>query len=217
VSRDDGSGRLGFAAPPPPRGRVVLLLVGLVALVRGRPHRRTGEAAGPAPEAPTRRQPAERPLTVSGVEEPPRWRSRYAFYGVGAAMIAWGLRGLFTTPSTKPLNWAMFFVGGVVAHDLVYAPIFAVVVFLVVRRIPAPYRPYVQAGVVITGLLTLVALPMVLSLGGVPDDPSALPLPYARNLMISLGTIWAAVVLTAVMDRRWRAAGRHRQARTVIE
>lgn len=208
--------RLGSSATAPPRGRLVLLAVGLLALGRelGRPSR-------PAPEPPVEVSPrhaaADRPHTVSGTEEPARWRSRYAFYAVGVAMMAWGLRGLLTTASTKPLNWGKFFLGGVIAHDLLFAPVFALVAVLAVGHIPAAYRSYVQAGVLITGLLTLVSLPMVLHPGGRPDDPSTLPLPYGRNLAITLACIWAAVLVTAVVDRRRRSGARGAQPRTVIE
>ncbi len=122
-------------------------------------------------------------------------------------MMAWGLRGLLTTASTKPPNWGRFFVGGVIAHDLVFAPVFALVAVLAVGHIPAAYRSYVQAGILISGLLTLVSLPMVLHPGGRPDDPSTLPLPYGRNLAIALACIWAAVLITAVVDRRRRSGG----------
>jgi len=155
----------------------------------------------------------ERPHTLSGVEEPRRWRSRWVFYAVGAGMIVWGGRGLFTTASTKPANWAKFFIGGAVAHDLLFSPIFAGAVFLAIRRIPAPIRAYVQAGVLITGLVTLVALPMVLSPGGVPDNSSVLPLPYARNLLLVVAVIWLAVLGTAVVDSTRRSG----QPRAVIE
>lgn len=199
--------RLGLEAALQPRGRAVLLAVGLLAIGRERRRRRAPAPAPPAAPSPRPAEP-DRPHTVSGVQEPPRWRSRYAFYAVGAGMMAWGLRGLLTTASTKPPNWGRFFVGGVIVHDLVFAPVFALVAVLLVGHIPAAYRSYVQAGVVITALLTLVSLPMVLHPGGRPDDPSTLPLPYGRNLAIALACIWAAVLVTAVVDRRRRSDGK---------
>ncbi len=188
---------------PAGRGRGVLLVLGLLAARQGRRDVPTGQ-----PGAGSRGEPTwpDRPHTVSGIEEPPRWQSRWAFYAVGAAMMGWGLYGLLTTASTKPLNWASYFVGGVVAHDLVFLPLLALVVVLALHRVPAPYRSYVQAGVLISGLLTLVTLPMMISPGR-PDDPSTLPLPYARNLLVALVVVWAAVLVTAVVDRR-RSRGR---------
>lgn len=203
--------------PSQTRGRLVLFGLGLLTVVRelgGRPGRRSsrvGDRAAAVAAGPSGLP--ERPQTLSGVEEPRRWRSRWAFYAVGAGMIAWGARGLFTTASTKPANWAKFFIGGVVAHDLLFSPILAGAVFLAIRRIPAAHRAYVQAGVLITGLVTLVALPMVLS-PGVPDDPSALPLPYGGNLLLVVAVIWLAVLGTAVVDSARRRSG---QPRAVIE
>lgn len=199
---------------PAGRGRGVLLVLGLLAARQGRRDVPTAQPSAGPPGEPTR---PDRPHTVSGIEEPPRWRSRWAFYAVGAAMMGWGLYGLLTTASTKPLNWASFFVGGVVAHDLVFLPLLALVVVLALHRVPARYRSYVQAGVLISGLLTLVTLPMVLSPGR-PDDPSTLPLPYARNLFVAVAVVWVAVLVTAAVGRRNRLGNRARgQPRAVIE
>lgn len=193
-------------ARPDGRGRGVLLVLGLLAARRGR---RAGETSAPAQEIGATQPTADRPHTVSGIEEPPRWRSRWAFYAVGGAMMGWGLYGLLSTASTRPMNWASFFVGGVVAHDLVFAPLLALVAVLALHHIPAPYRSYVQAGVLVTGLLMLVTLPMLVSPGR-PDDPSTLPLPYGRNLLLVLAAVWMAVALTAVVGcRRGRSSVSH--------
>lgn len=186
------------------RGRGVLLVLGLLAARGGR---RAAGASRPEQEAVAAPPAADRPYTVSGIDEPARWRSRWAFYAVGIAMMGWGLYGLLTTASTKPLNWANFFVGGVIAHDLVFAPLLALVAVLALQHIPAPYRSYVQAGVLISGLLVLVTLPMLISPGR-PDDPSTLPLPYGRNLLLVVVVVWAAVAATALVGRRRdRASG----------
>lgn len=215
--RMDAADRLGVEEEVRPRGRLVLLALALLAVGRSRRHRSAPPVHPHRPTAPSPvRLPVERPHTVSGIEEPTRWRSRYALYAVGVAMMAWGLRGLLTTASTKPPNWARFFLGGVIAHDLVFAPIFALVALLAVGQIPAAYRSYVQAGVVITGLVTVVTLPMLVTPGR-PDDPSTLPLPYGRNLAIALACIWAAVLVTAVVDRRRRSGRAAAYPRTVIE
>lgn len=193
------------------RGRLVLIAIGVLAMAGGRrrrrgqdPERRTTETGGARGR---NLATPDRPYTVSGIDEPPRWRSRWAFYAVGAAMMAWGLYGLLTTASTKPLNWATFFIGGAVAHDLVFVPLIALVVVLGLHLVPAAYRSYAQAGVLGSGLLILVALPMLVSPGR-PDDPSTLPLPYGRNLLLLLALAWLAVLATAAAGlRRRRSSG----------
>ena len=72
-------------------------------------------------------------------------------------------------------------------------------------------RPYVQAGLILTGVVTLVALPFALGKGRTADLPSALPLNYGRGLTITVGVIWLAVGLVAIVRER----PRHRRRRMV--
>lgn len=201
---------------PRPRGRGVLLGLALLAAGRGLARRpaRAPSTTDHAGRAGTVTPTVERPLTLSGTEEPPPWRGRWALYGIGALMIGWGLRGLLRTPSTRPPNWAKFFLGGVIIHDLIFLPLIAVLVAVGLRWLPARYRSYAQAGLLMSGSLTLVALPVVLRYGRRPDDPSTLPLPYGRNLLIVLAVLWGGVVVTAVVNNRRRRDG---QPRGVIE
>ncbi len=144
--------------------------------------------------------------TLSGRDEPRPWRGRFLLYGVGAAAILWGLRGIVVDAAvTQPVNWAVFFVLGVLGHDVLLAPIVFVVALVGVRRLPARYRSLVQAGVVVSGLVTLVALPVVLGFGRRPDVPSQLPLPYLRNLLLILALVWAAVAVLVVRRRIQRS------------
>jgi hypothetical protein len=57
---------------------------------------------------------------------------------------------------------------------------------------------------VVTGLLTAVALPVVLGFGRRPDNPSQLPLDYGRNLVLVLVLVWVAVAVLAFARNRRR-------------
>lgn len=201
----------GEGQPARPRGRGVLYAVSLFTIARELRRGRSGRAPSPAPAAAddaagTHTSALERPRTLSG-EEPPKWRGRWLLYLVGALTMAWGARGLVTAASdTEPLNWATFFVGGVVLHDLIFVPLVAAVVAVALHHIPAPFRRYAQGAVLVSGLVTLVALPAVLRLGERPDDPSTLPLPYGRNLLIVLAAVWAGSIVAALIGRRRRPA-----------
>lgn len=142
--------------------------------------------------------------TLSGREEPPRWRGRWPLYLLGVGIAGWGLVGLLSNASrTDPLNWAIFFVGSILGHDALLAPIVLLAAAVGVRRIPATYRGVIQAGAVISGAVTLLAMPVVLGLGRRADVPSQLPLPYVRNLLIVLGGIWLGVAALGLRNRRW--------------
>lgn len=113
----------------------------------------------------------------------------------GVVVLAIGLRGIITDRFlTHPVNWALFFLGGALAHDLLLAPAVAVLGTLA-RHVPAGVRPPVLGGMVVSGLLTAVALPVVLGLGKRADNPSQLPLDYHRNLLLLLALVWAVVGL----------------------
>jgi hypothetical protein len=67
----------------------------------------------------------------------------------------------------------------------------------------------VQGALVVSGAVSLVALPLVGGFGGNADNPSANPLPYPRNLAIVLAVVWGtAAVVVAVRVLRGRRAGR---------
>jgi hypothetical protein len=91
------------------------------------------------------------------------------------------------------LTW---FIGGALAHDVLIAPAVIVVGVVLIRWCPAAVRPFLQAGLIITGGLTLVAIPVLTGRGYSPNLPSALPLNYWRGYFITVGCVWAAVALT---------------------
>ncbi|MQY04712.1 hypothetical protein [Actinomadura macrotermitis] len=117
---------------------------------------------------------------------------RFLAYGAGVALMAIGARGLFLHVPDL-LGWAKWVVGAVVLHDAVLAPAVLLAGAVTARR------HVLQGALAVGGVITLVALPMVLRLGRHPDNPSILPLDYGRNLLIVL----AAVATTAAFVR-WR-------------
>lgn len=140
------------------------------------------------------------------------WRGRRLLHALGAAAVlygGWGLLG--AAERTQPLSAALWFGGGVLAHDAVLAPAVLLVAAAVARWVPAGARAVVQGALLVSGAVTLVALPLVAGRGGAAGNPSANPLPYARNLALVLAAVWATAVLLVAV-RAWRAArGRRRR------
>jgi hypothetical protein len=133
---------------------------------------------------------------------------RAAGYAVGAALVAVGFGGLLThAADTRPAGWLAWFAGVTIAHDFILVPAVLALAALL-TRVPGRYRTPALAAAVIGGILALVALPLVLGFGRTSANPSQLPLPYGRNLLIVLSAI--AVAAGAVGGRRaWSArAGR---------
>jgi hypothetical protein len=104
-------------------------------------------------------------------------------------------------------SWLTWFVGSALLHDLVIAPVWIGLGWLAARLLPAAARPAAVVGVAVAGLLALIALPFVLGVGADPANPSFLPRPYGRNLLlVDVGVLVVAAVWATVATVRARSA-----------
>ncbi|MFJ7065922.1 hypothetical protein [Streptomyces sp. NPDC101115] len=129
-------------------------------------------------------------------------------YGVGA--LGLGLIGLgawLVAVGPDPAGVGVWLVGALVLHDGILAPLVVAVGLLLVGR---PERGLLRAALVVAGSVVLVTLPLLVR-PGEPPNPSALPLPYARNLAIVLGAV-AVVTGALYLRRRGRARPQRRTA-----
>ena len=140
------------------------------------------------------------PLTMSGLEEPPRWKYAPVLYVIGSAIMVFGAVGVVLNKSkTHPVGTVIYYTGAAVAHDALIAPA-AILVGLVVRAVvPHAYRAAVRGGLIVSGVLALVSLPLVIGKGKQADNPSHVPLPYGRNLLICLAVVWGVVALLCLV------------------
>lgn len=163
-----------------------------------RSRERDPRAAGLVPAEPYAADP-DRPAT-SALR--PWWR--WLFLLPGLAAVAWGAYGLVSAGGRIPLgSWATWFVGAALLHDLVLAPLWIALGWLAARLLPRPARPPVVVAAVVSGVLTLVTLPFLLTPGADPANPSFLPREYGRNLLLMVLAVWlVAAVWAAVAVRR---------------
>ncbi len=120
---------------------------------------------------------------------------------VGLAIVGFGLAGLLRNVPAGPqrTSWLAFVIGSLAAHDALIAPVVAVLALGLVRLLPARIRPPLQAGLVVSAILALVAIPLLGGWGRRPHDPTLLPDgDYWPNLLIALAAVWA-VVLAALL------------------
>jgi hypothetical protein len=137
-------------------------------------------------------------------------RTRWALYAVGAAVAGWGVISL-VTGSGVPLTEARFGIAVLLGHDALLAPLAIGVGVLAARWVPRRARAYVQAGLLVSAVVTLVALPFVIGAGRQPDEPSSLPLDYGRGLLVTLAAVWVGVGAAAavrMVAAFWRGSGR---------
>ncbi|WP_107060299.1 hypothetical protein [Streptomyces sp. NRRL F-5123] len=121
----------------------------------------------------------------------------------GLFFLAVGGRLLSRLPDPYPvLEWLA---GAVLLHDAAIGPL-VLAVGLLVARLPA--RAAVRTALLTGGALLLVTLPALLR-PRPTANPSVLPLPYGRNLLVLLAvTALSALAATATAALRARRAAR---------
>jgi hypothetical protein len=136
-----------------------------------------------------------------------------ALLGVlGTAVMAYG--GWLMLPQVTPDNLRSlggWFALGPVAHDLLLAPVVALAGLTVARVLPRPWRTTVTAGLVATGVLVLVGLPVLTRPMAAPPNPGLDDRAYLPGLLVFLAVMWALLLaVTALSTLRY--ARRHRPA-----
>jgi len=114
---------------------------------------------------------------------------------IGGGVMAFGLRGLLdqvdTTSAAAIARWV---IGADLVHDLLLAPIAILVGWAAGRAVPDRFRFPVQAALVATGVVLLIAWAPLRGYGRavVPDNPSVQPLNYATAVVTILVLVWVA-------------------------
>jgi hypothetical protein len=138
--------------------------------------------------------------------------TRWGFYLAGTAMVLTGIVGLLTS-GPFPFAEIRFAAVSLVVHDAVLVPAVLAVGVLLTRTVPPLLRPYAQVALLVSGAVTVVALPFVIGAGRRPDIPSALPLDYGRGLLWVLAAIWVTTALIAAARIGLRRAAAARRSR----
>lgn len=116
-----------------------------------------------------------------------------------------GLIGVFLDANdTRPVSFGIWFAASALVHDFLLVPVVVLAGLALSRFMPARYRRYVQAGLIVSAIVTLFALPFVAGLGDTTGNPSALPANYGDGLLIILGAVWLVVGALALTRSRRR-------------
>ncbi|MYV65791.1 hypothetical protein GT043_07540 [Streptomyces sp. SID2131] len=128
---------------------------------------------------------------------------RYAVGGLGVGLIVLGAWLVAAEPASGDV--LVWLAGALVVHDGLLAPLVLAVGLLIAGR---SERGLWRGALVIAGSVALVTLPLLLR-PGPPPNPSALPLPYGRNLVIVLAAVAVGAVLPRLV-RLWRQRSQRR-------
>lgn len=121
---------------------------------------------------------------------------------VGAAVVAFGVRGLLVEEPRGAASAGRWLIGGALAVDLLLVPVGAAIGWAARRAVPPRAWPAVAGGLFASGVLVLLAAPLVLDLGGVPSNPSIRPRDYGTGLVVALGAVWAIVATMVLVGLR---------------
>jgi hypothetical protein len=122
----------------------------------------------------------------------------------GLAALAWGV--VLFVEYAFPLRPDVFgtvgwIVGGPLLNDGVVAPLTAVLGIILARVLRPPWRVPVVTGTVITGVLLILAFPLLWRPYGTPPMPGLHDGNPALGLALTLAAVWLAVLLTPIARR----------------
>ncbi len=130
----------------------------------------------------------------------PATRVFWVLTAVGAAVLAWGVFGLLTNAGQgatqiKPGRWLLWFVGALLVHDGVIAPVVLLSGRGLRRVRPIVLRTPLQVGAALSGVVTLLAYPLLRGYGQTAQagDPSILPGNYLSGWLTVLAVVWLGV------------------------
>ena len=116
------------------------------------------------------------------------WRIILAISGV-----ALGLFGIFRLATEVPLAnllWLLvWLVAAVAIHDGVLSPFVVGLGWLLRRLVPDRARRYLQFALIMVGLVTVIALPMIYLRGSQPAVKALLLRNYGANLALIIATV----------------------------
>lgn len=116
------------------------------------------------------------------------------------AVLAWEFGTSRTLNAVQGIAW---FVGGPVVHDGLVAPLVGVVGLLLTRFVAPSWRAPVVVGVVLSAVLTLLAIPLLWRPFHVATNPGLHDRDYGVGLVIALGVVWVGVVVAGLAQQRW--------------
>jgi hypothetical protein len=130
---------------------------------------------------------------------------RWVFALAGTAALAWGAWLAWEFAGRQDAIQAAFWlVGGPVVHDFLVAPLVGVGGLALARVVPIAWRVPVAVGAVLSGVLALLAVPLLWRPFGVATNPGLHDANYVLGLSIAIGVVWLGVVVSGVIRQQLR-------------
>lgn len=122
--------------------------------------------------------------------------ARLAFAIVGVVAVFYGAgRILVSVPPPLLLLLGVWLAGALVIHHGVLSPVVVAFGWALRERVPDRARRFLQAGLIVAGLVTVVALPLIARQGTQPPAKALLLQNYGLNLLLLLGLVAVATLI----------------------
>ena len=139
----------------------------------------------------------------------PRRATFWIGLAIGWTLIAYGVRGVFVDANaTQPAQLFAWVLGAAVVHDALIAPVVLLVSWLLSRVLNRSVANAVKVGLATSAVFVVFSWALVRGYGRRRTLPSALPLDYGRNLLVTIAAIWIAVGI--YLAARWLRLARRR-------
>lgn len=123
-----------------------------------------------------------------------RWR--WAFGVTGALLGLFGGFRLFTeVPMEELVMVGVWLVAAAIIHEGILSPVVVGAGWLISRVVPPRARRYLQAGLIVGGLVTVIAIPLIYREDTQPEVKAILLQNYGANLTLLLALIGAVSLL----------------------
>ncbi len=120
-----------------------------------------------------------------------------ALLGYGA-VLAWEFAASRTVNAVQGAAW---FLGGPIVHDGLVAPVVGLAGLGLAKVLPRPWHTPVTVGLVLTGVLTLLGVPLLWRPYGGATNPGLHDRDYGIGLAIALGVVWAVAILAGLAQQ----------------
>jgi hypothetical protein len=134
-------------------------------------------------------------------------RTRLALGAAGLALITFGIVRIFeNSDRTNPRGLARWLIGAVILHDGILVPATMVLGFVITHVFRPRARRYVQGALIASGLITIIAIPLIDRRGSQPAVKALEQQNYGLHLGILVALVCGAALLAyvaqVVLDRR---------------
>lgn len=134
------------------------------------------------------------------------WRIIFAVSGL--LLVAFGLYRFGTEISFSTIVWVVVWMAAAIAiHDGLFSPLVVGIGLLLRRLVPDRARRFLQVGLIMGVMVTVLAVPMIYLRGSMPAAKAILTRNYGANLTLLLGIIAVvSLVLYAIRVARDKRA-----------